>query len=383
MKKYLLPLILILFLIFTLIGNCTWLSGYDQRIKLTVDNTKIDSALSWFPVTVILSSTHGDCVFDELQSNANRKKIAFTKADGTTQLYGEIEKWDDGNEKAIIHVSRDGWAISNTVDTDFYMYFDIDHADNDTYIGDIDSTPSGNVWDSNFKAVCHMVDETTSTLKDSTSNNYDFTKEAANRPLEVDGELQEFSGVTNESYITQSTLLDTVPANGTISFFLKPDVATPTGISYVFAKHNTAPSNDFIGIRHETTGKILILYTANSGTTIYIHSLNALGNTNYKLVTLTWGSDGLKLYINDNLDGSDPSTSAISNGTNTDLHISSYTVRNYNWDGRMKEFRVDSIQRNAAWMKATYNTLWDTLLTYGSEETEEEEVNAIFFGMNF
>jgi len=112
-----------------------WLSGWDKRIKLTTDQTKIDTAdLQWFPVTVFLSPTHGDCVFDELTSDANRFKIAFTKADGETQLYGEIEKWDDANESAIIHVSRDGWVISNTENTDFYMYYDIDHADNTDYI---------------------------------------------------------------------------------------------------------------------------------------------------------------------------------------------------------------------------------------------------------
>ena len=136
-----------------------WLSGWDKRIKLTIDQTKIDTQdLTWFPVTVFLSPTHGDCVFDELAADANRFKIAFTKADGETQLYGEIEKWDDANESAVIHVSRDGWVISNTVNTDFYMYYDKDHADNTTYIGDINSTPGAAVWDGNFKAVYHMND---------------------------------------------------------------------------------------------------------------------------------------------------------------------------------------------------------------------------------
>jgi len=116
-----------------------WLEGWDKRrIKFTVDETKIDTAdLTWFRVIVTLSPTHGDCVFDELTSDANRFKIAFTKADGTTELYGEIEKWDDANESAIIHVSRDEWVISNTENTDFYMYYDKDHADNTTYIGEM------------------------------------------------------------------------------------------------------------------------------------------------------------------------------------------------------------------------------------------------------
>jgi len=48
--------------------------------------------------------------------------------------------------------------------------------------------------------------------------------------------------------------------------------------------------------------------------------------------------------------------------------------------GYIDELRLADVPRSAAWIKATYNTLWDTLLTYGSEEVLG---NAIFFGMNF
>ena len=155
-----------------------WLTGWDQRIKLTIDYTKVDAGLTWFPVTVFLDPTHGDCVFDELTSDANRFKIAFTKADGETELYGEIEKWDDANELAIIHVSKDGWAISGSGDTDFYMYYDVDHADNTTYIGDINSTPGAAVWDGDFLCVLHMSQDPAiggACILDSTSNSYDGT----------------------------------------------------------------------------------------------------------------------------------------------------------------------------------------------------------------
>ena len=36
----------------------------------------------------------------------------------------------------------------------------------------------------------------------------------------------------------------------------------------------------------------------------------------------------------------------------------------------MDEVRFSSIPRTATWLKGTKNTLWDTLLTYGAEETE-------------
>ena len=136
MKKYLLPLILILLLAFTLAGFGADLFGtYDQRIKLTIDNTKIDATLTWFPVTVLLTATAGEEVFVELDEDTDFDKVAFTKADESTQLYADCELYDVSEEKAIYHVSLDGWEIASGADTDFYMYYDDDASNNSSYIG--------------------------------------------------------------------------------------------------------------------------------------------------------------------------------------------------------------------------------------------------------
>lgn len=67
------------------------------------------------------------------QSDANRKKIAVTKSDGTTQCYVEIEKWDHASKQAWLWVKVPSIRIS--VDTDLYLYYDKDHADNTDYVG--------------------------------------------------------------------------------------------------------------------------------------------------------------------------------------------------------------------------------------------------------
>jgi len=135
-----------------------WLSGWDKRIKLNTDNTKIDVALTCFPVTVFLTSTQGEEVFTELDADTDYMKVAFTKADGTTQLYAECELFNVSESVGIYHVSKSDWAISDSVDTDFYMYYDNDHADNTTYIGSSGTAAASNVWDDNFKAVYHLAD---------------------------------------------------------------------------------------------------------------------------------------------------------------------------------------------------------------------------------
>lgn len=94
-------------------------------------------------------------MFDEIGKNS--KKIAVTQSDGVTQLYVEIEKWDYANKKARL------WAkvpyIDDDVDTDLYLYYDRNHADNTAYVGAPNSTPAKNVWDNHFVFVRHMHDE--------------------------------------------------------------------------------------------------------------------------------------------------------------------------------------------------------------------------------
>ena len=108
-------------------------TGYDRRIKMTIDSAgaKVDSDLTDFPIMVYLSASSGignddvSAVFDELTSDANRKKIAVTKSDGITELYVEIEKWDDANEQAWLSVKVAGAnSISSSADTILYLYYD-------------------------------------------------------------------------------------------------------------------------------------------------------------------------------------------------------------------------------------------------------------------
>ena len=57
------------------------------------------------------------------------------------------------------------------------------------------------------------------------------------------------------------------------------------------------------------------------------------------------------------------------------------------FDGIMDELRISSTARSSAWQNATYDSLWDTLLTYGSEETggsePESSSNILFIFSNF
>ena len=190
-----------------------WLTDWNKRIKITTDQTDIDADLTDFPILVYLSSSSGrnsddvTAVFTEV--GANSKKIAVTTSDGTTQCYVEIEKWDytgtPSTSKAWLWVKAP--SVSGTVDTDFYLYYDNDQADNTTYVGAPNSTPAENVWDTNSKLVTHMRDDPdNSHIRDSTSNNNDGTKKAAGEPaVTTSGKIddaQDFDGV--DDYVQSS-----------------------------------------------------------------------------------------------------------------------------------------------------------------------------------
>ena len=129
-----------------------WLGTWKYRRKITVDNTNVDSDLPHFPVPIVFGSSVGQDnqdlsgIFTELESNS--KKIAITKSDGTTQIYGEIEHWDDNTEQVLTPNttrdlgSTDGGlggltAYGSPVDNGTYYTFDgaTNGLSNTTYLG--------------------------------------------------------------------------------------------------------------------------------------------------------------------------------------------------------------------------------------------------------
>lgn len=540
MKKYLLPSILILFLIFTLVGNCAWLSGYDQRIKLTIDNTKIDAALSDFPVTIFFTPTQGEEIFTEFDADSDYMKCAFTSSDGTTQLYAEKEiaffssqyppaqsdtyvksttkfgttywayyatdptksltggasanSWyavsgtntnqrfhiDLGSAKIVkriyyenyhdsggttnagvqnftfwgsntgagtfddlVYANDEGWtqltisqstfdehtgsdvadpkyikvtnttayryyafkfadahgyatmgvrrielqaggaiyhvkvtSISSSADTDIYYYYDNDHADNTTYIGAINTAAGATVWDANFSAVYHMVDATTSTVVDSTSNNIDGTKTSANNPLESVAQIGKGQTFSSDSISTSGAYND----NGfTISLCVKPSDVTTT-IFITNGQVLASPDNK----------RCVIVGAQDDYFNIYNNAYPTGTDTDTQIAAtvdtwqhISYGSDGTDVLGYKNGANVIDVTANLNCADMDAYFLGQNSTGSVYYAGIMDEVRISDTLRTAAWDKGTYNSLWDTLLTYGSEEGVPVAVNVINFGANF
>ena len=363
---------------------------YSKRIKLTISNTNIDAELTWFPITVFLTSAQGEEVFAEFDADGDFDRVAFTTSDESTQLYADCELFDDSESKAIYHVSKTGWAISNTGTTDFYMYYDDNAGHNTTYISKSGGTAAQSAWDGNFKAVYHMNDgASTSAIYDSTSNNNDGTKEAANEPIEATGKVgkgQDFDGTNDRITVANNEGLDALdpydnsytlefivnaPEQGAGGFrILEKWVNGVTG--YPFSFQGGAGATFTFAAWDGTNNPSLASPTAFDSTYKYFASI------------VDHDTDQLKISLNGGAFTTETNTitGAITNAA--DVYIGNRgldTTRPF--DGILDEIRISSTNRSASWLKATYNSLWDTLLTYGSEETGAAADNAIFFSMNF
>ncbi|MBA7534061.1 hypothetical protein ES705_26307 [subsurface metagenome] len=380
--KYLLPLILILLLSFTLIGDC-WVAGYDQRIKLTTDHTKIDDTLTNFPVTAFFTAAQAEEIFAEFDADEDFDRGQFALGDDTL-LKAEKELFDHSESLGIYHFKST--ELSPSAGTDIYFYYDNDADHNTSYIGIIGSATAAEVWDEWFSLVVHGVDNTTSSVLDSTSTNNDVTKSGANAPLEVTGKVGKGQDFERNSghYATIGAAARLIPQKDiTVTVCIKPETITHETIHATIYVQN---DNSVLGyVEHSyyinrAEGKPFYSnYLRDDG---YLSANTALTINEWEHIGFTRSTNTLTHYKAGVADGSGTvGTCTVTEDIDNTLMGARYYdgAAAHEFDGIMDEMRVSDIVRSAAWIKATYNSLWDTLLTYGSEETAEAPVTNIMF----
>jgi len=378
-------------------AEANWLKGWDKRIRLTIDHNDITSNFSNFPILIHLSNSSGrnsddvSCVFDELTSNANRKKIAVTKSDGTTQCYVEIEKWDDANEQAWLWVKVSGTnSISSSVDTVLYLYYDKDQTDNTSYVGDSGSTIARNVWDGYFKMVQHLnetdIDGGSGDIKDSTSYVNNGTTKNMNTNDQVPGQIDgsfDFDGTNDYVNLGQPSSLD-ITGSITISAWIKPDVIFGAIVSK--REWISGPWGQYLFDIYQDN---LRLVWYNSGSwqgngSCNITSYISIGKWAHVAGTYNTSTDEAAIYVDGIKRGSVIEPTGLRHyDVSTKIGIWTTTDSNLPRDpfnGRIDEVRISNTARSAAWIKASYERGRDHLLDFGGEEVAG---NAIFFGINF
>jgi hypothetical protein len=349
-----------------------WLQGWGRRVRLNIDSNDIDENLTDFPVLIYLSSSSGrnddnlSFVFDEIQSESDRKKIALTTSDGETQCYAEIERWNATSEEAWLWVRVP--SISDSSNTELYLYYDSDHADNTVYVGDPNSAPAEAVWGNDFRLVTHMRDDPdTSHVRDSTGYDNDGTKTAAGEPVVTTSgnisDAQVFDGSDDYVDLGSDTSLDLRTTDFTVEAWIYP--TTQTVIWPTFYVIGVWELSFGIGQDNNTDKLEAVVDDSVS----YASDSNVTYNE-WNYVVLSWNGSHYNFYIDGETDGSRSGSSYPDTGTTYIGGTPPFENKGC-FNGTIDEVRTSNTSRSTPWIKASYESGIESLVDYEEEETVE------------
>lgn len=342
-----------------------WLPNWSNRIKFTVDNSKIQTVLYDFPVLVKLDTTYSG-VFNTLGSNS--KRMCFITSDTYDYCYCEVAYWEAAANTAQLWVKLPTVVASGTGVTEFYMYYDNTQSDH-FYIGNTGETSAKSVWDSNFSAVYHMVQDPSiggACILDSTSNVKHGTPTGMNSADLVNGLIGKTLSFSNNKYISIpiSTLLSNQP-------FTLEKVIKTTGNAIAFIRGAAGESLATNILRFRVwNNSANFWYETGAGTnqdnSITI-PLTALDNQHHyfadSVASTTWTFySEVGVYTK--------SLSAVPDST-APIYINWNGVDEWG-SGVYSELRISKIVRGESWCTATRYSNFDTLLTKGGIENNSQ-----------
>ncbi|RLI53783.1 MAG: hypothetical protein DRP09_14830 [Candidatus Thorarchaeota archaeon] len=354
-----------------------WLSGWSKRRQITIDHNDIDNDLTDFPVLLYLSANSGvnsadvTSIFDEIGSNS--KKIAVTTNDGTTQCYVEIEKWDATNEEAWLWVKVP--SISSSEDTVLYFYYDNSQSDNDDYVGNTNESPAQNVWNPNYKIVLHMNGSSYSDLKDSTSNNNDVNQQGGSPTCNTDGKIGkavDFEESENE-YLKATSFSLPEDSNHTVMVWVKLENIDSGKRHFICETDENFPLS--LAQRNDATyGNIFQVYThCTDGSVGRADSTThpQVGQWYFVCGVVDALNDHIYIYVDGSLEATDTDSFNAAIKACSGLNIGTYRDNNGRFmDGIIDELKILDTACSSAWIKATYESERDDLVTWGTEEEE-------------
>ena len=220
--------------------------------------------------------------------------------------------------------------------------------------------------------VQHLSDLTTSTTKDSTTNNNDATKRVANEPSETDGKIakaQSFDGINDYEKITNNFIVN--PTSLTISSWIKKESG---GHTYECALHkgssNTIGSSDYwLGVcvndyLTATIGANQVGWAAGKTTTAATYGV-------WYHLAATWDGSVVRVYLN-GVYNKQYNLNSYGNLTTPTRFGASADGTNYQFKGEADEMRISTIYRSANWILTSYNTqsFPSAFMSFGSEEMQ-------------
>lgn len=240
------------------------------------------------------------------------------------------------------------------------------------YVGDVGSFMARQVWDSNYTGVWHMSQDPSGTapqLLDSTTYCNRGTSQGTMTTSDLvaglnGGKAQDLEGTDDYFSIPDNTSLDFSTAM-TLEVLTKFDSSVDNsgliskgslgGVSGAYCLCFVSPSAGGNGWDFRLNDSV----TENNGR---ISGGTVVTGTWYYAVAV-YDSINQRIEVNNSLIKSYAYTTSVTNNANN-LVIGTYYSTAYTYDGLIDEVRVSKVARSAAWRKASYNAIMDTLVTF-------------------
>ena len=329
-----------------------WLIGWQYRRKITIDGSKIEGNLTNFPIAVILNSTR----FSFSKARSDGYDIRFADEAGNLLKY-ERERHDATNQVAEYHVKIPSLTAGQNYE--FYIYYGNPDAS--------DGADPTNVWDSNFRAVWHLKDYTSNSVKDSTSNGLIGNKVNNNEPLEVDGKIgkaQSFDGTNDYIEVARSSVTEP-----TTAITVEAWVFNPTNQKRSVVHHWYGYTLEFFHLGGSSLHEAgFVIYTTSGSKHLNSTVEPQFNQWLYLVGTYDSSTGQMRLYENATLTAQYTHSGTLVY-SNRPLRFGCRSDSFEYFYGKIDEIRISDVARSAAWIKASYHSGNDTLLSFGPEET--------------
>lgn len=335
-------------------GASWWNEDWHYRKKLTIDATKIDADLTDFPVAVILTTSN----FTYANAQSAGQDIRFTDANGNT-LYYEIEKWNSSATSTIwVKIPQ----VDDTVDTIIYMYYGNASA--------ADGQNKTAVWDDGYVAVYHLHEDQ---YNPSNGPGYHMDSTKFRHYVNLN-----WLGVTGNGTTTADGILDGADEFKGIGRLTGPDSYELSGMENLtleaWVRNDVRPTDQSESIVSkqewsydfslQTSGKLFFTYYNQNSRWRGLSGNGVLATSTWYHVAAQYDGNYRRIFINGELDVENNLSGDTITRSSGGFDIGGWQY----WDGIIDEVRVSKWARSSAWLKASYESGRNNLITIATEE---------------
>jgi len=338
-----------------------WDNSWSYRQKLSFDASTITETLTNFPVLIHHTTTN---VGDHFNFSCDSCSVRYVDIDNTTACDYEIEQWGTGTADgfAFVHVKVPDIQQNSTTDY-IWCYYGNASADNN-------ENPE-NVW-TDYLGVWHLGEDSGNTTYDSAGtangtlmNSPSRVKAQVGYGIYFDYSVEPHQWIDLGACYTQSF--------SSFSIFAVMKSTTAAAGQTIFARQRNWSSGCFglyaprEGVSPDHTSEINFYPE-------YVRGVTNTEDGTFRLITGIYTGAKLLIYINENLDASKNVTGTV--GTSSDhtaIGVRTNGTDFWGWHtGTLDEIRfMDTGDISSEYVEATYLSLFDNFVTFGSEETSE------------